>query len=68
MFVKLHCNSSKPLLFPVLMFGCVAEFFDNSGFVFEFAKEVGALVVFGEHVSPVECTYHTYLFALGMAC
>jgi dipeptidyl-peptidase-2 len=29
--------------------GPIEEFFDNSGFVFEFAKEVGALVVFGEH-------------------
>lgn len=31
--------------------GAIEGFLENSGFVFEFAKEVGALIVFAEHVS-----------------
>ena len=35
--------------------GAIEGFFENSGFVFEFAKDLGALVVFAEHVRWIGC-------------
>ena len=48
-----YWNGEGPIFFYTGNEGPITSFWDNSGFVFEAAKNFSALVIFGEHVSKL---------------
>lgn len=56
-------NTSHALLFYTGNEGPIDQFWNNTGFIFEAAEQLDALVIFGEHVSnclySIRCHYVT---------
>ena len=50
-------QGSGPLFFYTGNEGPIEEFYENSGFIYELARDFAALIVFGEHVSLKLLTY-----------
>ncbi len=48
-----YWQGSGPLLFYTGNEGPIESFYENTGFVFDLAKDFNALVVFAEHVSQL---------------
>ncbi len=54
-----YWDENGPIFFYTGNEGPITGFWDNSGFVFEAAQKINALVIFGEHVSN---TKHFFVF------